>query len=70
MLTAPPQIRSFSPPAELAENEEAKKDIKQLSSDLQQEQEDNMVEPEKKKRALEAIVADYNAHYGTNHRLS
>uniref|UniRef100_UPI000593725C type I restriction enzyme subunit R domain-containing protein n=1 Tax=Chromobacterium haemolyticum TaxID=394935 RepID=UPI000593725C len=60
----------FSPPAELAENEEAKKDIQQLSSDLQQEQEDNKVEPEKKKQALESIVADYNARYGTNHRLS
>jgi type I restriction enzyme R subunit len=60
----------FSPPAELAENEEAKKDINQLSSDLPQEQEDNKVEPEKKKQALESIVADYNARYGTNHRLS
>ncbi|MBS4098292.1 MAG: type I restriction endonuclease subunit R [Sulfuricella sp.] len=60
----------FSPPAELAENEEAKKDIKQLSSDLPQEQEDNKVEPEKKKQALEVILADYNARYGTNHRLS
>lgn len=60
----------FSPPAELAENEEAKKDIKQLSSDLLQEQEDNKVEPEKKKQALEVILADYNTRYGTNHRLS
>jgi len=60
----------FSPPAELAENEEAKKDINQLSGDLLQEQEDNKVEPEKKKQALESIVADYNARYGSNHRLS
>lgn len=60
----------FSPPAELAENETAKKDISQLSSDLPQEQEDNKVDPEKKKQALESIVADYNARYGTNHRLS
>jgi type I restriction enzyme R subunit len=60
----------FSPPAELAENEGAKKDINQLSSDLPQEQEDNQVEPEKKKQALESIVADYNARYGSNHRLS
>jgi len=60
----------FSPPAELAENEAAKKDINQLSGDLPQEQEDNKVEPEKKKQALESIVADYNARYGTNHRLS
>jgi type I restriction enzyme, R subunit len=59
----------FSPPAELAENEESKKDIKQLSSDLLQEQEDNKVEPEKKKQALEAILVDYNTRYGSNHRL-
>lgn len=60
----------FSPPAALAENDEARKDIIQLASDLVQEQEDNKVEPEKKKLALESIVADYNARYGTNHRLS
>ncbi|MDP2406267.1 MAG: type I restriction endonuclease subunit R [Hydrogenophaga sp.] len=60
----------FSPPAQLAENEEARKDINQLSSDLPQEQADNQIEPEKKKLALESIVTDYNARYGTNHRLS
>ena len=60
----------FSPPAQLAENPESKKDIEQLSEDLPQEQEDNEVEPEAKKKALEAIVVDYNARYGTNHRLS
>jgi type I restriction enzyme R subunit len=60
----------FSPPAQLAENPDAKKDIEQLSEDLPQEQEDNKVDPEAKKKALEAIVADYNARYGTNHRLS
>ncbi len=60
----------FSPPAQLAENAEAKKDIEQLSEDLPQEQEDNKVDPEAKKKALAAIVAEYNARYGTNHRLS
>ncbi|MDA8181462.1 MAG: type I restriction endonuclease subunit R [Acidithiobacillus sp.] len=60
----------FSPPAQLAENPESKKDIEQLSEDLLQEQEDNKVEPEAKKKALEAIIADYNARYSTNHRLS
>jgi type I restriction enzyme R subunit len=60
----------FSPPAQLAENPEAKKDIEQLSEDLPQEQEDNKVDPEKKKKALEAILTDYNARYGTNHRIS
>jgi type I restriction enzyme R subunit len=43
---------------------------KQIQEDLPQEQEDNEVEPEKKKAALKAILADYNARYGTNHRLS
>ncbi len=60
----------FSPPSQLAENPEAKKDIEQLSEDLPQEQEDNKVDPEAKKKALEAILADYNTCYGTNHRLS
>ena len=60
----------FSPPAELAENEETKKDIKQLTGDLQQEQLDNSVEPEKKKLALESIITDYNALYGCNNRVS
>ncbi len=60
----------FSPPAQLAENAESKKDIEQLSEDLPQEQADNAVEPEKKKEALKAIIADYNARYGTNHRIS
>ncbi|MBU2807056.1 type I restriction endonuclease subunit R [Acidithiobacillus ferrooxidans F221] len=60
----------FSPPAQLAENPESKKDIDQLSEDLPQEQEDNKVEPEAKKKALESILADYNARYGTNHRIA
>jgi type I restriction enzyme R subunit len=60
----------FSPPAQLAENPESKKDIEQLAEDLEQERADNEVEPEKKKEALKAIVADYNTRYGTNHKLS
>lgn len=53
----------FSPPAE------GNPDVKQIQEDLPQEQEDNAVEPEKKKEALKAILADYNAHYGTNHKI-
>lgn len=53
----------FSPPAE------GDPDVKQIQEDLPQETEDNAVEPEKKKEALEAILADYNAHYGTNHKI-
>lgn len=59
----------FSPPAQLAETPEAKKDIEQLSEDLEHEREDNKVEPEKKKEALKAILADYNVQYGTNHKI-
>lgn len=54
----------FSPPAE------GDPDVKQIQEDLPQEQEDNEVEPEKKKESLKAILADYNTLYGTNHRLS
>ncbi|MCB8837035.1 type I restriction endonuclease subunit R [Aurantimonas sp. VKM B-3413] len=54
----------FSPPAE------GDPDVKQIQEDLPQEKEDNAVEPEKKKEALKAILADYNAIYGTNHKLA
>lgn len=74
-LAADPSFRPlniacvFSPPAQLAETPEAKKDIEQLSEDLEHEKEDNKVEPEKKKEALKAILADYNVQYGTNHKI-
>lgn len=54
----------FSPPAE------GDPDVKQIQDDLPQEQADNEEDPEGKKAALKAILADYNARYGTNHRLS
>jgi len=53
----------FSPPAE------GNPDVKQLQEDLPQELEDNQQDPDKKKDALKAIIADYNAHYGTNHSI-
>jgi len=59
----------FSPPVQLAQTPEEKKDIAQLAEDLQQEQADNENEPEKKKAALTAIIADYNARFGTNHSV-
>ena len=40
-----------------------------LAEDLPQEQEDNQHEPDKKREALAAIITDYNACFGTNHRL-
>lgn len=54
----------FSPPAE------GNKDVQQLQEDLEQEKADNKVEPEKKKKALEAIINDYNKQYGTNHSIA
>lgn len=54
----------FSPPAE------GDPDVKQIQEDLPQEQKDNEEDPEGKKAALAAILADYNSRYGTNHRIS
>lgn len=54
----------FSPPAE------GNKDIQQIQEDLINEKEDNKQDPEGKKQALTAIIADYNAQYGTNHTIS
>jgi type I restriction enzyme R subunit len=54
----------FSPPAE------GNPDVKQLQEDLPQELEDNKEKPDEKKKALEAILAEYNDRYGTNHSLS
>jgi type I restriction enzyme R subunit len=53
----------FSPPADVSA------DVKQLQEDLPTEQEDNKKEPEAKKAALKAIIADYNTRFGTNHRI-
>ena len=68
----------FSPPAQAVKDGEDNganisknaADIKQLQEDLPQESTDNQVEPEKKKAALIAIIADYNAQYGTNHNIN
>lgn len=53
----------FSPPAE------GDKDVQQIQEDLPQEKADNQQEPEIKKEALKAILADYNARYRTNHSI-
>ncbi len=54
----------FSPPAE------GNKDIQQIQEDLPREKEDNLHEPETKKTALKAIIADYNRQYETNHDIN
>ncbi len=54
----------FSPPAE------CNKDVQQIQEDLPQEKEDNQHDPEGKKAALKAIIADYNRWYSTNHDIN
>ncbi len=53
----------FSPPAE------GDKDVQQIQEDLPQEKADNQQDPEGKKAALTRIIDDYNACFGTNHRI-
>ncbi|MCL4220459.1 MAG: type I restriction endonuclease subunit R [Phycisphaerales bacterium] len=54
----------FSPPAE------GNPDVRQIQEDLPQERADNQHDPEGKKKALKAIIADYNRQYGTNHSIA
>ena len=51
-------------------NEKNVADIKQLQEDLPQEKADNEEAPEEKKKALKAIIADFNTQYGTNHGIN
>jgi len=53
----------FSPPGDVSP------DVKQIQEDLQQEREDNKVDPQAKKKALKRIIADYNEHYNTNFKI-
>lgn len=53
----------FSPPAE------GNKDVQQIQEDLPQEKADNEDKPDEKKAALTRIIDDYNARFGTNHRI-
>jgi type I restriction enzyme R subunit len=54
----------FSPPAD------GNADVQQIQEDLPQEKQDNQVDPDSKKAALKAILADYNACFGTNNTIS
>ena len=54
----------FSPPAE------GNKDLQQIQEDLPQEKADNQQDPEGKKAALGAIIADYNVQYDTNYDIN
>lgn len=68
-------VAVFSPPAAaVAEGDDKRSqnnvaDVKQLQSDLKQEEHDNKTEPEKKKKALIGIIDDYNTQYKTNHSI-
>lgn len=53
----------FSPPAE------GNKDIQQIQEELFQEKEDNKKDPDKKKKALEKIMRDYEQQYGVRFRI-
>lgn len=53
----------FSPPGDVSA------DVRQLQEDLPNELEDNQHDPDTKKAALSAIIADYNARFGSNHRI-
>ena len=53
----------FSPPADVGA------EVRQLQEDLPQEQADNREDPEGKKAALRAIIAEYNARFGTAHQI-
>ncbi len=54
----------FSPPAE------GNKDIAQLQEDLPTEAQDNKIEPNLKKEALQEIINDYNRLFSTNHSVN
>lgn len=54
----------FSPPAG------SNKDNKQFQEDLEQEKRDYQEEPNEKKRALQEIIKDYNAMFGTAHTIT
>ena len=54
----------FSPPGDVSA------DVRQIQEDLPQERADNQQDPEAKKKALTAIIADYNARFSTNHSIN
>lgn len=66
----------FSPPSQLIakqgdqQSQKNAADIKQLQEDLAQEREDNKQNPEEKKKALTAIIEDYNKQFRTNHSIN
>jgi type I restriction enzyme R subunit len=54
----------FSPPGDVSA------DVRQIQEDLPQERADNQQNPEEKKKALTAIIRDYNERFGANHSIN
>lgn len=54
----------FSPPGDISA------DVRQIQEDLPQERADNQHNPEEKKKALTAIIRDYNEQFGTNNSIN
>lgn len=54
----------FSPPGDVSA------DVRQIQEDLPQERADNEENPEEKKKALIAIIGDYNERFGSNHSIN
>jgi len=67
VFSPPPQLLAKEGDAKSAKNAA---DVKQLQEDLLQEAEDNKHKPEEKKKALERIIADYNARFSANHTIN
>jgi type I restriction enzyme R subunit len=54
----------FSPPGDVSA------DVRQIQEDLPQERADNQQNPDEKKKALTAIIHDYNERFGSNHSIN
>lgn len=67
VFSPPPKIKTDSNTDKNTAKNEA--DVKQLQEDLPNEEEDNKKHGEENAQALKGIIADYNAQYGTNHRI-
>ncbi len=67
VFSPPPKIKNEEGGDKNTEKNEA--DVKQINEDLEQEKKDNTENAVENAQALQRIIADYNAQYGTNHRI-
>ena len=68
-LAANPDFQPLNIACVFSPSAEGNLDVKQIQEDLPQEKADNEQEPDKKKAALKAIIAEYNQRFGTNHSI-